>query len=214
MLNSYKYSHYLQYLAKLSFWVYPVVAHVGILMDQIMVPVYYLIAVVYINSLKQILQFRAKATLFIILAFTLSMFALLYLIFSFRLQPSMIYLPPVLIPGWLAYTFLSSLRAEKALISRIAERMEGEALDTRHLLYTRRITALWGIAFLVMIFEAVVLAKWASFETWSWWVHVGNYFIVGTFFFLEMLVRQHFTDKRAQVVKMFGTMLTRNWHDR
>ncbi len=214
MLNSCKYSHYLQYLAKLSFWVYPVVAHVGILMGQITVPVYYLVAIAYINSLKQILQFRAKATLFIILAFTLFILALLYLIFSFRLQPSMIYLPPVLIPGWLAYTFLSSLGSEKALISRIAERMEGAALDARHLLYTRRLTALWGIAFLLMICEAVVLAKWAKFETWSWWVHVGNYFIVGTFFIIEMRVRHHFTGKRAQVVKMLGTMLTRNWHGR
>lgn len=213
MPNSYKYTHYLQYLAKLSFWVYPVVAHAGILMGQIMVPVYYLIAAVYINSLKQILQSSTKATLFIILAFTLSMSALLYLIFSFRLQPSMIYLPPVLIPCWLAYVFLSSLRSEKALISRIAERMEGAALDARHLLYTRRLTALWGIVFLLMICEAIVLAKWTNFETWSWWVHVGNYFIVGAFFTIEMLVRQHFTGKRAQVVKMFGTMLTRNWHD-
>lgn len=179
-----------------------------------MVPVYYLIAVVYLNSLKQIFQSSAKATLLITLAFTLLMSALLYLVFSLRLQPSMIYLPPVLIPSWLAYTFLSSLGSEKALISRMAERMEGGALGARHLLYTRRLTALWGIVFLLMICEAIVLAKWAKFETWSWWVHMGNYFIVGMLLFIEMLVRHHFTGKRAQVVKMFGTMLTRNWHDR
>jgi uncharacterized membrane protein len=199
----------LQRLANISLLLYPIVAHIGILMDQVIFPVCYLMAAVYINSLKLFSRYRIFGAVF-----TFVMCILFYAIINSELHALIIYLPPVLIPCWLAFVFLGSLTTESALISRIAERMEGQALDRRHLLYTRRLTALWGSAFLLMIAEAIVLAIWAPFEVWSWWVHVGNYIIVATLFLIEMSVRHQFIGQRAQFVQMFRALLQRNWHDK
>lgn len=179
-----------------------------------MLPVYYLVVAIYINSLKLIFQYRAIRELLFFSVITLLMYALLFFTFNFNLASFIIYFPPVLISGWIAFIFLFSLKAEKSTIFRLAERMEEGASDSRHLHYTRQLTALWGVVLLWMVGEALLLARWATFEIWSWWVHVGNYCIVGTLFIIEMFVRHHFTGKRAQVVKMFSVMLTRNGRDR
>ena len=201
-------SYILQRLATISLLIYPIVAHAGILVDQVIFPVFYLVVAIFINSLKLISQYRMIGTVF-----TALLCIIIYATINSELHTLIIYLPPILIPCWLAFVFLGSLKMKHALISRIAERMEGKALDRRHLLYTRRLTALWGIAFLLMVCEAVTLAIWAPFEVWSWWVHVGNYMIVSALFLIEISVRHQFIGRRAQFVQMFRMLLQRNWHD-
>lgn len=201
-------SYFLQRLATISLLIYPIVAHAGILVDQVIFPVFYLVAAIFINSLKLISQYRVIGAVS-----TALLCIIIYAAINSELHTLIIYLPPVLIPCWLAFVFLGSLKTERALISRIAERMEGRTLDRRHLLYTRRLTTLWGITFLLMICEAVTLAICAPFEVWSWWVHVGNYMIVSALFLIEMSVRHQFIGRRAQFVQMFRMLLQRNWHD-
>lgn len=203
-----KTSYKLQCLANISFLIYPIVAHVGILIDQLLVPVCYLIAVVYINSLKLFFQYKVIGATFTVLVCTV-----FYAVIVSDLHAFIIYIPPVLIPCWLAFVFLGSLRTESAFISRIAEHMKGQPLDRRHLLYTRHLTVLWGAAFLFMVCEAIVLAIWMPFEIWSWWVHIGNYIIVAALFLIEMVVRHRFSGQRVQFIQMFRALLQRDWRD-
>jgi len=197
-----------QRIALFSLQIYPIVAHLGILLDQVPWAASYLIIVIYLNSLKWLIlrSIITKYSVMFIVA------VMLYALFHFELQTWLIYLPPVLIPTWLAVIFLGSLRSERALISQIAERIEGEQLDAQHLRYTRRLTVIWGGVFIAMICEAVGLAIWATFELWSWWVHVGNYLIVAALFLGEMLLRPLFIGQRAKVVQMFKEVLQRNWN--
>ena len=187
---------------------YPIIAYLGILLDQVVWVTCYLLIVIYLSSLKWLSQqhyfYKSIAAIFFVV--------LLYALIYFEQQTWIVFIPPVLIPAFLAFIFLSSLRSEYALISKIAERMEGTPLDAKHLLYTRHLTVLWGIAFIMMVFEAVLLAIWAPFELWSWWVHVGNYIIVASLFVGEMLLRPLFIGKRANVLQMFKEILQRNWN--
>ena len=196
----------LQRFARISLLIYPLIAHIGILMGEIIWPASYLIVVVYLNSLKLFSQRRVLG-----ISFTVFMCVLFFSLFHFEMHAFLIYLPPILIPSWLAYVFIRSMSDEYALISKIAERVEGKPLDQRHLLYTRHLTILWGTVFVLMICEAIVLAIWAPYEVWSWWVHIGNYFIIAILFLGEMMVRQQFIGHRAQVGQMFRALLQRNW---
>lgn len=201
-------NYILQRLASISLLIYPVVAHLGVLMDQVMIPVFYLMVVIYINSLKLFSQHKI-----ILIALTFLMCILLYVIIYTNLHAVIIYLPPVLIPSWLAFIFLGSLTTKSSLITRMAERIEGDSLDNRHLLYTRYLTAFWGVVFLVMIAEAITLSIWAPFKVWSWWVHVGNYIIIAVIFLVEIMVRHHFTGQRAKFFQMLKVLLQREWRE-
>lgn len=196
----------LQNLVKISLLIYPLIAHIGILMDQVIWSVCYLLVVVYFNSLKLFYQHRLIGV-----GFSLLMCVLVYFLFRSEMHVSIMYLPPVLIPVWLAFVFIGSMRTESALISKIAERIEGKPLDQKHLRYTRQLTAVWGIVFVLMVCEAVVLALWASHEMWSWWVHIGNYFVIAILFLVEMMMRHKLSGQRVNINKMLGMILSRNW---
>ncbi len=198
----------LQRLEQPGLLIYPVVAHAGILLDQILIPVIYLLTFIYIISINKFSRYRL-----VVAGLTALLCIIIYITAKLDLQNIIIYLPPILIPSWLAIVFLGSLRSDYALISKIAERMEGQALDRRHLLYTRILTALWGGIFLLMICEAVILAIYAPFEVWSWWVHIGNYIIIAVLFLIEMTVRHRFTGKKPQFFQMLQVLLQQNRHD-
>jgi len=192
-------------MARLSLLIYPLVAHVAVMLDQVIWAAGYLLVAVYLNSLRVLLRYRTIGLLLSVLLCA----GLLSCLFYTQIDTWVIYLPPVLIPAWLAFVFLGSLRSKSALISQIAERIEGEALDPKHLQYTRWLTIIWGGVFLLMIVEAVVLAKWAEFETWSWWVHVGNYIVVGLLFALEFIARPKVIGRPVEFKKMLSVMLNR-----
>lgn len=195
-----------QRFLSISLLIYPIIAHIGILTGEVMWAASYLILVVYLNSLKLFSRHRIAG-----IFYTALMCVLFYVLIYFDVYASLIYLPPILIPSWLAYVFISSMRDEYALISKIAERIGGKLLDQQHLLYTRRLTALWGIVFILMVCAAIVLAIWAPFEVWSWWAHIGNYFIVAVLILGEMMVRYHLIGHRVQIGQMFRVISRRNW---
>ena len=200
-----KYNVILQYLAKTSLMIYPLIVHMAIMFDQAVWAAGYLLMVVYLNS------FQFKFYGFLLMTLLCSIMA--YSFYYSNIDVWIIYLPPILIPAWLAYIFIKSMQNEQALISQVAERIEGEPLEKKHLNYTRVLTAIWGGVFILMVIEAIILAIWAPFNTWSWWVHVGNYVIVGVLFLIEIFSRRLFIGKRVKIAQMFKVLLQRNWHE-
>jgi len=198
----------LQHLARISLLIYPLIAHIAIMLDQVIWAAGYLLVVVYFNSLKIFSQHRYVGQGFA--AFLCAV--LVYSFFHPEIDTWMIYLPPVLIPAWLAFVFIGSVRMKRALISQIAERIEGEPLDQQQLRYTRRLTSVWGAVFVLMVCEAIVLAVWAPFDVWSWWVHVGNYLVVAILFLSELVSRRLLIGRRARVGQMFRVLLQIDWH--
>jgi len=195
-------------LARISLLIYPLIAHIAILLDQPAWATGYLLVAVYFNSLK---FFSADKITGMIL-FTAACVIIGYAFFISDIDNWTIYLPPALIPAWLAFIFISSLFSGKAFISQIAERMEGRPLDQQQLNYTRTLTIIWSGVFIAMIFEAIILSVFMPFDIWSWWVHVGNYIIIGFLFFGEILFRPLFTGKRAQFTQMLSLIFQRNWY--
>ena len=193
----------MQYLLRTLLFIYPVVAHVAILMDQIVFAVIYLLSAIYVNNLRMLFS-RSLLEQGVVV----SLFAVLsYLLLSTNVETWVIYLPPVLIPAWLAYVFIQSLFGDKAFITQIAERMEDEPLGEQQIRYTKRVTALWGFVFLAMIVEAVSLAIWAPFDVWSWWAHIGNYVIIAILFLIEIVFRYLLVGRPMQLRKMLQVSL-------
>ena len=197
-------------LSRISLLVYPLVAHSAIMLDKAIWATSYLLAIVCFYSLMESYRYQGKSRIiFVLLCFLMVIF-----LYAFNFNVWAIYIPPVLIPAWLAFVFISSLYSEEgAVISRMAERIERKTLDQQQIAYTRRITAIWAIMFVLMICEAIVLALWASFEVWSWWVHIGNYILIASLFLAEILFRFTFLERRPQVFRMLKTLLQRKWHE-
>lgn len=189
--------------------VYPLVAHVAILLDQVIWAAGYLLVITYFNSLNFL--FRHKIIRFIV---PLMLFiVVVYSFFYTHIENWVIYLPPVLTPAWLAFVFIGSLFKKQAFITLLAEKIEGKSLEQQHLNYTRRLTAIWGVVFILMICEAIILAFWASFEMWSWWVHIGNYLIIVVLFFGEILIRPLFVKYKDNPANNFRELLQTNWYE-
>lgn len=198
-----------QRLIRILLLVYPLVAHVAIMLDQAIWAAAYLLVVVFLNSLKFISHYRYIKQSISVLLFAV----LIYILFHIQHNLWVIYLPPVLTPAWLAFVFLGSMWQQQAFISQIAEKIEGKSLDSRHLHYTRWLTVIWGSVFILMICEAVLLAIFASFEVWSWWVHIGNYIIVVTLFLIEFISRPFFIGQRVHIGRMVKQLVRQNWHE-
>lgn len=201
-----KFDSRVRLILRISLLVYPLVAHIGIILHQAMWPACYLIVVVYLNSLKFLWQDKITGALMTMLAGSM-----MYLLIDSDKSILVMYLPPVLIPAWLAFVFIESLREKQAVISNIAERIEGKPLDVKHLAYTRQLTVLWSLIFVLMVCEAIALAVWATHEVWSWWVNIGNYFIVAVLFFGEMLLRPRMIGRHARLGRTFKALLLRSW---
>ena len=102
-----------------------------------------------------------------------------------------LYVPPALIPAALFLLFASSLRAGAVpFISRIAAFMRGEPLPPPLVAYTRHVTVLWCVVFIVMFASAVALALWASPEIWSLMTNVVHYVVLGAVFVAEFAYRR------------------------
>jgi uncharacterized membrane protein len=187
---------------------YPLLAHLSIYFKRSEIAAFYLLGLFVIY----LLGFRAESHWLLRLAIAL-LLVTTSLIVTRQYDVSLwLYVPPILIPLWAALVFLASLRHPNGgVISRIATMMEGEPLDAAHRHYTDTVTLVWGIVLLGMVVEACALAGLTSFVTWSWWVYIGNYFILFALVLIELPVRWLWLGKRPQLKKMFKVMLRRPW---
>lgn len=104
------------------------------------------------------------------------------------------FLPPVIVNLTLMALFGATLRSgSEPLISRFA-RFERGTLEPDLLRYSRSLTWLWTMFFLVMAAVSIVLAAASWTAAWTWFTAVGNWVCVGALFGGEYLYRRmHFS---------------------
>lgn len=102
----------------------------------------------------------------------------------------LLFLPPVVIPLLLLFVFGRTLHSNREpLITAIGEAARGPLSPAmRH--YTRRLTQLWCLVFLVMLIWSAILPTLRQPELWSWFTNIINYGVVGVLFVGEFMLRK------------------------
>jgi uncharacterized membrane protein len=120
---------------------------------------------------------------------------------------------PILLNLLLAEYFHHSLvPAKEPIITRIA-RLERGKLPEEIARYTRQLTWAWCIFFLVIAVQLVVLAVFATMETYLLFANTLNYIFVAVFFLSEYVYRQirfpHYTQK--PILHLVTTLINGRW---
>lgn len=122
-------------------------------------------------------------------ALQLPAIALTFALLGWLLQDG---LPLLILPSAtqaaIALVFLRSLRTTP-LIERFA-RMVKKELSPPELAHCRRWTGVWAGYLLVLAAGGLALARWASLATWTLYVGLLNYLLIGALFAVEYLVRK------------------------
>ncbi|MDD5462672.1 MAG: hypothetical protein PHG00_13740 [Methylococcales bacterium] len=95
---------------------------------------------------------------------------------------------PALVSGVLLIIFSWSLLSPPSLIERFA-RLQHPDLPAEGVIYTRRVTQVWCIFFIVNGAIAVATAIWSSFEMWSLYNGLIAYVMMGILMGGEYIVR-------------------------
>ncbi|HKU13992.1 MAG TPA: hypothetical protein VJQ52_06325 [Steroidobacteraceae bacterium] len=121
-----------------------------------------------------------------------------------------LYLPPIIVPAFLAYVFGNTLRAGRTpLISQMIRVLHapGDEPEPAVWSYARRLTAAWTVLFVTFAVFNLVLAALAepdgllrasgieprlavSHETWSLFTNLLEYLVVAAFFVIEYAYRR------------------------
>ena len=104
------------------------------------------------------------------------------------------FLPPVIVNLTLMALFGATLRSgSEPVISRFA-RFERGTLEPDLVRYTRILTWVWTLFFLLMAAVSIMLAAVSWTAAWTWFTAVGNWVCVGALFGGEYLYRRmHFS---------------------
>jgi uncharacterized membrane protein len=100
---------------------------------------------------------------------------------TLRLYPVLVNALMLLIFGW-------SLCSPPSLIERMA-RIQHPNLPPEGVIYTRRVTQVWCVFFIINGAVAMATALWASLEVWSLYNGLIAYVLMGLLFAAEYLVR-------------------------
>ncbi len=95
---------------------------------------------------------------------------------------------PVLISFSLLMIFATSLFSPPPIIERLA-RLQHPNLPEQGIRYTRRVTQVWCVFFLINGCIALVTAIWCSFAVWSLYNGFISYLLMGAVMGIEYLVR-------------------------
>lgn len=98
---------------------------------------------------------------------------------------------PVLVNGVLLAVFSYSLVVPPSMVERFARLREPELPDVA-IPYTRRVTQVWCVFFVINGTIAFATAMWASPAVWSLYTGVIAYIFMGLLFAIEYLVRLRF----------------------
>lgn len=110
-------------------------------------------------------------------------------VWSNALLPLKLY--PVLVNGALLAAFGYSLLSPPSIVERLARVREPD-LPPAAIGYTRRVTQVWCVFFVINGAIALATALWASEAVWSLYTSVIAYVLMGTLFGVEYLVRRRF----------------------
>jgi uncharacterized membrane protein len=103
-------------------------------------------------------------------------------------NPAALLFYPVLINLGLLITFAASLRFPPSLVERLA-RLRTPDLPPEGILYTRKVTQVWCVFFLLNGLAAAVTALWCDFAVWSLYNGVIAYVLIGLLMAVEYGVR-------------------------
>jgi uncharacterized membrane protein len=95
---------------------------------------------------------------------------------------------PVLVNAALLVVFGLSLKRPPPIVERIARLREPE-LPPAAVVYTRRVTIVWTVFFVLNGAAALYTAAFASLETWAWYNGFVAYLLIGALFAGELAVR-------------------------
>jgi len=96
---------------------------------------------------------------------------------------------PAMVNAALLLVFGASLRFGPPLVERLARLREPD-LPPSAVAYTRRVTQVWCVFFVLNGGMALVTALWASERVWALYNGLIAYVLIGTLFAVEWLVRQ------------------------
>ena len=96
---------------------------------------------------------------------------------------------PVVINLGFLVVFVSSLMSPPTIIERFA-RIQNPDLSPQAIIYTRKVTWVWSVFFIVNGSIATVTAIWASNEVWALYNGLIAYLLIATLFAAEWLVRR------------------------
>ncbi len=116
--------------------------------------------------------------------------------FSDSLQ-FIIYAPPLAAFAFMAWFFHRTLRqGSEPLITRVARREDPDLTPDRAR-YTRTLTWIWTLCFMLLFLAALLLAPVLPLDAWSRWVHGLGYILPAALFLGEYAYRHyHFPDRK------------------
>jgi len=166
---------------------YPLAAYIALWLEQPLIVIGYLMSIFLILTIEKFKNKHWEAGIMMILVVT---------VIGYLMQPAfreyLLFLPPILMLLSLFILFTQSLLAgQTPLITRYANLL-GDNLDERRLRYNRNLTGIWSAFFLLMTITSILLAIFASLETWSFFTYVVSYILLGCFFVIEFMFRKNY----------------------
>ena len=166
---------------------YPIAAYIALWLKQPLIIIGYLMSIFFLLAVEKFRNKHWYAGLALLIVIGL---------ISYFMQQAygqyLLFLPPILMLLSLFILFSQSLLAgQTPLITRYAS-MLGDNLDERHLRYNKNLTVIWSAFFLLMTTTSILLAIFASIETWSFFTYVVSYLLLGSFFIIEFMFRKHY----------------------
>jgi uncharacterized membrane protein len=105
----------------------------------------------------------------------------------------LLYLPPIVVPAFLAYVFGSTLLPGRTpLIAQLIRLLQppGEEPESAVWSYARRLTAAWTALFVALVAFNLALTALAEPHVWSLFTNLVEYLIVAAFFAIEYAYRR------------------------
>ncbi len=167
---------------------YPLVAHLAVARNSVRLTVAAVALLAVSALLNSLLRGRIAAWLTVLIAITVC-WALARS--SLRLLP--LYVPPVLVPAFLAWVFGQTLLPGRTpLIERLVHMLHApDAVpEPAALVYARHLTLAWTVLFVVLAVTNLLLAAFAGPEQWSLFANLIAYVIVVAFFVVEYAYRR------------------------
>jgi uncharacterized membrane protein len=187
MLPAMQFSPTRQVTTALAF-AYPLVAHLAVAWSSAKLT----IAAIAMLAVSALLSSLVRGRLVAWLAVPLLIAACWWLAnSSMHVQP--LYLPPVLVPAFLAWFFGQTLLpGHTPLIEQLVHMLHApDAVpEDAALVYARRLTLAWTVLFVALASTNLLLAVFAEPEQWSLFANLIAYVIVVAFFAVEYAYRR------------------------
>jgi len=105
----------------------------------------------------------------------------------------LLYLPPIIVPAFLAYVFGNTLLPGRTpLIAQLIRMLHapGDEPESAVWSYARRLTAAWTALFVALVVFNLALAALAEPQVWSLFTSLLEYLLVAAFFVIEYAYRR------------------------